>query len=117
MLRFTLIFATHACKVALTGANFSRVLARIVPDHDIAGFTVWTSNGYTVEYGRESGATVEFVATLQRAVDFATDVAKQFGQDSVYLACGSDAVLVDYRGHVETLTGNEKGNDNVSQLI
>ena len=105
--RFTLIFAVDiASRETVTGAQFAASLARIVPDHGIQGFTVWPSHGYTVDYGREAGATVEFVAPVRRAVAFAADIAKYYGQDAVYLANGTAAVIVDYRGYIEPLTSD-----------
>lgn len=105
MLRFTLIFAVDiASRETITGARFAQVLARLAPCHEIDGFTVWPSYGWTVEYGREAGATLEFIALPRNAVTFAADVCKHFGQDSVYLANGSDAVLVDWRANVGPLT-------------
>ncbi len=120
MLRFCLIFAVDiANRVTLAhdaGKNYAAQLARIAPDHGISGFTVWQSHGFTVEYGREAGATVEFIATLAGAVSFAADVSKYYGQDSVYLASGIDAVLVDCIGHVETLTHATFAGANIGDL-
>lgn len=122
MLRFCLIFAVDiASRLDCNGRSilphdagryYAVQLARMAPDHGVAGFTVWQSHGWTVDYGREAGATVEFIATLAGAVSFATDVAKYYGQDSVYLASGRVAVLVDVCGNVSPLTTEllENGN-------
>lgn len=100
--RFTLIFA-GACHES--GAEYCAALARLVPDHCILAFTVWPSDGYVRSYGRETGATVEFIAPLRRAVEFGADVAKHYGQECTYLACGDAAVLVGDCGRIiEVLT-------------
>jgi len=104
MLRFTLIFAIESGAAARIASGLTKSIARIAPEHCIEGFTVWPSHGWTVAWGREAGATVEFIATLANAVSFAADVCVCNTQDCVYLAAGLDAVLVDSAGLLQTLT-------------